>query len=100
MSRFNVRVCVLFLFASCVLPLAAQQPAAASANEAPPPAVVLYGCVNNSSGAIRIVSQNTVCKSSENKIHWNQTGPRGPRGFQGPKGTQGPQGPQEPQGPT
>ena len=89
MFRINVRVCAVFLFASCVLPLAAQRPTAASANVALPPAVVLYGCVNNTSGAIRIVSQSTVCKSTEHKIQWNQVGPQGSQGPQGPQGPAG-----------
>ena len=108
MFRINIHVCALSLITSCILPLAAQQSPAASGNVKLPPAVVLFGCVNNSSGAIRIVDQSTVCTSTEHKIHWNQVGPRGPqgnqgnqgpRGFQGPQGPQGPQGLQGPQGP-
>jgi hypothetical protein len=105
MFGINVRVCALSLFASCVFSLAAQQPAVATDNVLPPPAAVLYGCVNNSTGAIRIVSQSTVCKATEHKIHWNQVGPQGPQGQkgaqgpQGQKGATGAQGPAGPQGP-
>jgi hypothetical protein len=98
MVRVGVCVCVSVLLACCVLPLAAQQPAA-SANLALSPAVVTYyGCVNNTTGSIRIVSKTTVCKSTEHKINWNQVGPRGPKGNQGNPGPQGPRGPQGPQG--
>ncbi len=103
MFRINGVVCAFALFASCVLPLAAQEsPAAAS--KVLPPATVLFGCVNNSTGDIRIVQSFTPCKSTEHKIHWNQVGPQGPKGPQGPqgpqglKGAQGQQGPQGPQG--
>ena len=98
MFRVNVGACTLLLLASSVLPVAAKQSAPASHEVILPPATIIYGCVNNSTGAIRIVSQNTVCKSSEHKVHWNQAGPQGPQGPQGPKGAQGQQGPQGPQG--
>jgi hypothetical protein len=84
MFRTSVCVCVLFLLACCVLPMAAQQ--------GQPQVTTYYGCVNNSTGAIRIVSKTTVCKSTEHKINWNQAGPQGPQGAQGPQGPQGPPG--------
>ena len=93
MSRTSVCVCVLFLLACCALPMAAQQ--------GQPQVTTYYGCVNNSTGAIRIVNKTTVCKSTEHKINWNEVGPegpRGPKGAQGPQGLQGPQGPQGPPG--
>jgi len=86
--------CLMLVFLSFVLPVAAQRTAAMV-----PAVVTYYGCVNNSTGAIRIVSANTICKSTEHKIHWNQVGPQGPQGPQGPAGPQGPQGAQGPQGP-
>ena len=55
MFRIGVCVCVFCLLACCVLPLAAQQPTATT----------YYACINNSTGAIRIVSKTTVCKSTE-----------------------------------
>jgi len=97
MFRITVCVCAFLLVACCVLPLAAQ-PSAASAGVGSPMATTFYGCVNNSTGAIRIVSSGTTCKSSEHKIHWNQVGPQGPKGAQGPPGVQGPPGPQGPPG--
>jgi Collagen triple helix repeat (20 copies) len=100
MFRVNGVVCAFALFASCVLPVVAQESPAAS-TKVLPPATVLYGCVNNSSGAVRIVQSFTPCKATEHKIHWNQVGPQGPqgpKGVQGPQGHQGIQGPQGPQG--
>jgi hypothetical protein len=64
-----------------------------------PQVTTYYGCVNNTTGAIRIVNSSTTCHSNEHKIHWNQVGPQGPAGPRGPKGPTGPQGPQGPQGP-
>jgi hypothetical protein len=95
MFRMSVCVCVcaFFLLACCVLPMAAQPRAAALASVDFPTATTFYGCVNNTTGAIRIVSSSTVCKSTEHKIHWNQVGPKGPPGPQGRQGPAGPQGP-------
>jgi hypothetical protein len=65
--------------------------------------VTYYACVNKSTGAVRIVSKTTVCKSTENKIMWNELGPAGPAGPKGATGATGPQGPTGatgPQGPT
>jgi hypothetical protein len=55
--------------------------------------VTYYACVNNSTGAITIVSATTTCKTGFHKIQWNQLGPQGPKGPAGPTGPQGPQGP-------
>lgn len=98
MFRISVCVVALFLLACCVLPLAAQ-PKAQAVSVGMPMVTTYYGCVNNTTGAIRIVSKTTACKSTEHKIHWNQVGPQGPQGPQGPAGPQGPQGAQGPQGP-
>jgi hypothetical protein len=92
MFRISVCVVALFVLACCVLPLAAQP----TGN---PMVTTFYGCVNNTSGAIRIVTATTTCKSTEHKIHWNQAGPQGPKGPQGPQGPKGAQGPQGTQGP-
>lgn len=94
MSSLKAYFCVTALLSCCVLPVMAQQPA-----DKLPPSVTYYGCVNNSTGDIRIVSQSTTCKSTEHKINWNEVGPQGPKGPQGPQGPQGQQGPQGTQGP-
>jgi len=102
MFRFTVSLC-LFSLLACATLLMTSQPAAA-ANV--PAATIYYGCVTNSTGAIRIVTASTTCKSTEHKIQWDQTGPQGPAGPQGPTGPQGPkgatgaQGPAGPAGPT
>lgn len=61
--------------------------------------VTYYACVNNSTGAITIVSATTTCKTGFHKIQWNQTGPQGPQGPAGQQGPVGPPGPQGVQGP-
>ncbi len=75
---------------------------------------VINACVKKKTGAVRIVSEPSKCKRSEDPLSWNQTGPpgvqgpvgpSGPKGEQGsvgpagPQGEQGPVGPQGPQGP-
>src|SRR5277367_5532425 len=83
MFRIGVYVRVSLLLACCVLPLAAQQ----SATGVPP--TTYYGCVNNTTGAIRIVTSTAACNPLEHRIAWNQAGPQGPQGL---PGTQGPPG--------
>jgi hypothetical protein len=61
--------------------------------------VTYYACVNNTTGAIKIVSSTTTCATGTHKIQWNQIGPVGPRGPAGPQGVAGPTGPQGPTGP-
>jgi hypothetical protein len=99
MFRISTCLSVFLLLGGCVLPVTAQQ---ASSNDVDlsPAVVTYYGCVNNSTGDIRIVSNSTVCKSTEHKINWNQVGPKGPKGNTGAQGAQGPQGPQGPKGAT
>ncbi len=75
---FRIKVWVGAVFMLCTPAVAAQQ-AVPPANPTQSNAVViLFGCVNNSTGAIRIASNATVCKTTEHKIHWNQKGPQGP----------------------
>jgi hypothetical protein len=94
------KIASLATFASLIVgaAAAAQQPAAPAGGIQSPAVVTFFGCVDNTTGAIRIVSKTTVCQSSEQKIHWNQKGPQGSQGPQGPQGQQGPRGPQGPQG--
>ncbi len=99
MFRISVGMCMLVLLASCF----AQQPAASADPMQAQQVVTFFGCVNNSTGAVRIVDSSTACLTGEHKIHWNQKGPRGPQGVPGPQGPQGDRGPQGnpgPQGPT
>lgn len=57
-----------------------------------------YACVNNSSGAVKMVSEGDDCAKNFTLIHWNQTGPTGPPGPIGPQGPVGPEGPEGPVG--
>lgn len=62
----------------------------------------IYACVNEATGAVRIVASTASCHSGESRIHWNVAGPAGPQGPQGvpgPRGSQGPAGPQGATGP-
>jgi hypothetical protein len=54
--------------------------------------VTYYACVNNNSGTIKMVNENTNCSSSEVKVTWNQVGPKGDKGDTGATGLQGPKG--------
>jgi Collagen triple helix repeat (20 copies) len=96
MYRNKLCVRTFSLLACCVLAIAVQPSASATTTANPLASTIYYGCVTNATGAIRIVSKTTTCKTTEHKIQWDQTGPQGP---QGPKGAQGPAGPQGPQGP-
>src|SRR5437588_12900327 len=73
-----------------LLPLVLATGVAASS---PQTTTVYYACVNNTTGAIQIVSSTTTCPTGTHKIHWNQQGPVGPAGPQGPQGPQGQTGP-------
>jgi Collagen triple helix repeat (20 copies) len=54
--------------------------------------VTYYACVNNSTGAITIVSATKTCATGFHKIQWNQEGPAGPTGPKGATGAAGPKG--------
>lgn len=60
---------------------------------------VIFACVNNTNGDVRIVAQQVSCKNNETAAHWNILGPQGPPGPQGPAGPAGPQGPAGQSGP-
>ena len=75
---------------------------------------LIYACVNNSSGTIKIVNATTACANNEIQLVWNAegiigptgpegpagpTGPTGPTGASGPQGSTGATGPTGPQGP-
>ena len=62
----------------------------------------IYACVNNNSGEVKLVGQNTTCKNNETLVVWNIVGPQGligPAGAAGPQGPIGPAGPAGAQGP-
>jgi hypothetical protein len=96
MLRITISLCLLALLCGALLVTA--QPAAAAANGVLPAGTIYFGCVTTATGAIRIVTASTTCKSTEHKIQWDQTGPQGPAGPQGAKGATGAQGPAGPAG--
>jgi collagen triple helix repeat protein len=49
----------------------------------------IVSCVDNATGATRIVSSSSSCTKKEHSVTWNQTGPQGPTGAQGIQGNQG-----------
>ncbi len=58
----------------------------------------IRACVDNGTGAIRIVVNFLKCTENETGLAWGSIGPRGPRGEIGPKGLVGLSGPAGPQG--
>ena len=64
------------------------------------PSNVINGCMNDSTGILRVVAAGSSCKSNETPLSWNQqgvqgeTGPIGPQGPKGDKGDTGETGPQ------
>lgn len=60
--------------------------------------VLIYGCYQQGTGQLRIVTGPSECKATEVSISWNQIGPQGPKGDKGDPGNQGPPGPQGPSG--
>jgi hypothetical protein len=59
-----------------------------------PDAGVIHGCYQKSGGSLRVIdtSRGDTCRSSEQVVNWNQTGPTGatgPTGSTGPTGATG-----------
>jgi len=54
---------------------------------------LIYACVNNGSGTIKVVSATTACAANELQLEWNAQGVAGPPGPTGPTGPSGPTGP-------
>jgi hypothetical protein len=50
---------------------------------------VIYACVNNSSGTVKIVAADTVCHQNSTLVHWNQEGIPGQDGTDGVDGQDG-----------
>jgi hypothetical protein len=59
---------------------------------------VIRGCVNDRSGALRVVERREACRDNESFLEWNKEGPQGPRGLTGPVGPRGERGLPGPQG--
>jgi hypothetical protein len=59
----------------------------------------IFACVNTSSGEIKLVAPNAICRNNETLVVWNVVGPQGLIGPVGPPGPAGPAGPQGVQGP-
>jgi len=54
---------------------------------------LIHACVNNRTGAVRIVTPTTACDTSkETALDWGIQGPKGDKGDVGPMGPQGPEG--------
>jgi len=64
---------------------------------------VIHGCYGKAGtpfkGELRVRDSNEQCRSYENPLDWNQTGPKGATGDTGPKGPTGDTGPKGPTGP-
>jgi hypothetical protein len=58
----------------------------------PASGVKLYACVTPAFHTLNLSSASATCPNGQQKISWNVTGERGPKGARGPKGTTGPQG--------
>lgn len=58
----------------------------------PDPSGLVYGCVSNLTGVLRVIDPSTgaTCTAVETALNFNQ---QGPQGLIGPRGTVGPQGP-------
>lgn len=54
---------------------------------------LIYACVNNNSGTIKIVSATTTCATNEIQLVWNAQGIPGETGATGATGATGPTGP-------
>jgi hypothetical protein len=58
---------------------------------------VINGCVNKTTGALRVIQSGT-CRKAEYSISFNAQGPRGDKGDPGPQGPKGDKGDTGPQG--
>jgi hypothetical protein len=59
---------------------------------------VIYACVNNASGTVKIVAADTVCHQNSTLVHWNQEGTPGMDGAPGADGMDGAPGADGPAG--
>jgi hypothetical protein len=58
------------------------------ATETAAQAEIVYACVSNKYGMVRIVAEGVRCRDSETPLRWNVAGPQGPQGIPGPPGPQ------------
>ena len=65
----------------------------AGAHPGGPGTDVIHSCVNNSSGAIKVVGADQMCGNNETPVDWNQQGIAGIEGPKGEKGDRGETGP-------
>ena len=96
-ARRSLRVAAL-----CVLAVAAIAGTAGAALDALLVDDVINACRNKASGALRVPSVGSSCKTDEQPLQWNVrgvAGPAGPAGAPGPAGAAGPAGPAGPVGP-
>ena len=49
----------------------------------------ISGCYAKKDGSLRVIDATTQCRSGENALTWNQTGPQGPKGDAGAEGRGG-----------
>ena len=61
---------------------------------------VIYACVNNNNGSLKIVTATDACPANWSSLSWNQEGPPGPTGAAGPTGATGATGATGPTGAT
>lgn len=92
MRRLVMVVAVLTLFAAVVGGFA-------TAQTAPEDTEVLWACVKDDDGKIRLVGDPSECAKKETAIWWNQQGPPGDQGEPGLPGEPGEPGPQGEPGP-
>jgi len=86
MTRFRLAALV-------VLVMSAVGGAAMISSAAAPQNAVIYACVRNGNGQVRIVSSSSACSNAEVAVQWSVIGPQGPAGAAGPQGPIGPEGP-------
>lgn len=59
---------------------------------------VVYACVNDSSGTVKVVGPTDACPTNWTALSWNQQGPKGDSGAPGATGPTGPAGAPGPSG--
>lgn len=84
----NYRSKLVILGLSAAIVLATGTAALASI---PGPGGVISGCRQTTSGRLRVIDSQAgqTCRSSEEALNWNQSGPAGPPGPPGPQGPAG-----------